>query len=260
MAQAMLRAAVLTYPVTPWVLFAALGLRRQFPRVRFVFYVMDDWEGHHTCFGLPFTARRRSALREMVDTADVRFACSHRMKADYEQRFGNAWGVLHKGVAIDASLPAMTPLARPWNIFYAGGMNIFRADAVIAFCEGLRRFREHTGHLATLTLLGAGPNAQALPELAPYDFVRVEPWVDQSECRNRMAAADLLYLPLSMLPTLERIANLAMPIQTHCRRPSRRLWPSAASRASAPTSQAASINARRGLRSSSIRTTCGTGK
>jgi hypothetical protein len=203
--------AVLTYPVTPWVLFAAVRLRRRFPRVRFVFYVMDDWEGHHTCFGLPFTAARRRALHDIVVGANARFACSHLMRHDYEQRFGNAWQVLHKGVPPRPAATPMRPLGNAWRILYAGGMNVFRADAVLAFVEGLRLFRQRTAMDATLTLLGAANDKHALPELQPYDFVHVEPWVDNAACQQRLEDADLLYLPLSLLPRLDRIANLAMP-------------------------------------------------
>lgn len=203
--------AVLTFPVTPWVLFAAVQLRRRFPRLRFVFYVMDDWEGHHTCFDLPFTAGRRRALDEMVQTADARFACSERMRVDYEQRFGNAWQVLHKGMPAPLLTDPPRPLRQPWRILYAGGLNVFRADAVSAFAEGIRRFRAATGHAVTLTLLGAAGDRASTRELQPYDFVSFEPWVDNASCQRRLAGADVLYLPLSLLPRVERIANLAMP-------------------------------------------------
>lgn len=202
--------AVLTYPVTPWVLFGAVRLRRAFPKVRFVFYVMDDWEGHHKCFGLPFTPKRRAALNEMVSTSDARFACSHLMKHDYEQRFGNAWGVLHKGVDTTSALPAAAP-CRFDNILYTGAMNMFRFDAVLAFAEGLRRYQEKSGRHITLTLLGPEPDREYAAALAPYPFIRTEPWVDNDACQRRMAAADMLYLPLSFESKLDRIANLAMP-------------------------------------------------
>ena len=202
--------AVLTYPVTPWVLFAAVRLRRMFTNVRFVFYVMDDWQGHHTCFGLPFTAKRRAALDEMVHTSDARFACSHLMKRDYERRFGNAWDVLHKGVDV-RTLPASPGEWRFTNILYTGAMNMFRFDAVLAFAEGLRRFREQTGRDVTLTLLGPTPDREYRSALAPYAFIRTEPWVDNAQCQRRMAEADVLYLPLSFESKLDRIANLAMP-------------------------------------------------
>jgi hypothetical protein len=202
--------AVLTYPVTPWVLFAAVQLRRAFPDLRFAFYVMDDWEGHHTCFGLPFTPKRRAALATMVRLADTRFACSHLMKADYERRFGNAWQVLHKGMPLPA--PAAPPAARRFStILYTGGMNVFRFDAVVAFAEGLRRFRTQTGRDVTLTLLGPAPDREYAARLAHFDFIHAEPWVDNDACQKRLADADLLYLPLSFADKLERIANLAMP-------------------------------------------------
>jgi hypothetical protein len=202
--------AVLTYPVTPWVLFAVVRLRRAFAKVRFVFYVMDDWEGHHTCFGLPFTPKRRAALAEIVTTSDARFACSHLMQRDYEQRFGNAWGVLHKGVDTTAPLPAATP-CRFDNILYTGAMNMFRFDAVLAFAEGLRRYRTMSGRNVTLTLLGPEPDRDYATALAPYDFIHLESWIDNDACQARMRRADLLYLPLSFERRLQRIANLAMP-------------------------------------------------
>jgi len=202
--------AVLTYPVTPWLLFAMVRLRRAFPNVRFVFYVMDDWEGHHTCFGLPFTAKRRAALNEMVATSDARFACSHVMQRDYEARFHNSWGVLHKGVDARA-LPAAPASFRFSNILYTGAMNMFRFDAVLAFAAGLRRYREQSGREVTLTLLGPTPDRAYSTALAPYHFIRTEPWVDNAACQQRMTGADLLYLPLSFAAKLDRIANLAMP-------------------------------------------------
>ena len=202
--------AVLSYPVTPWVLFAVVRLRRAFPRVRFVFYVMDDWEGHHKCFGLPFTAKRRAALNEIVATSDARFACSQLMQQDYQRRFGNEWGVLHKGVDTTASLPAVTS-CRIDNILYTGGMNMFRWDAVMAFVEGMRRYRDRSGRNISLTLLGTELNRDYASALAPYPFVKAEPWIDNEACQRRLASADMLYLPLSFEAKLDRIANLAMP-------------------------------------------------
>ena len=202
--------AVLTYPVTPWILFAAVQLRRAFPDVRFVFYVMDDWAGHHMCFGLPFTARRRAALAEMIATSDVRFACSHLMQRDYERRFATSWNVVHKGVQVPSALPARSD-RRIWRILYTGGMNMFRFDAVLAFAEGLRLFREQSGRDVTLTLLGPEPDAEYASALAPYSFIRTQPWVDNATCQQRMTEADFLYLPLSFAPRLERITHLAMP-------------------------------------------------
>jgi len=81
----------------------------------------------------------------------------------------------------------------------------------VAFAQGLQRFRAATGQDVTLTLLGAAGDRAGTPELQPYDFVYFEPWVDNATCQQRLAAADVLYLPLSFLPHVERIAHLAMP-------------------------------------------------
>jgi hypothetical protein len=203
--------AVLTYPINPWVLFASVRLRRAFPNVRFIFYVMDDWQGHHEAFGLPYTRRRQQALAEMIELADVRFACSHLMARDYESRFGSSWGVLHKGVPCAVEPSATHTLHRFSTILYAGAINVFRLDAMLAFAEGLGLFRQQTGRDVRLEILGKVEDPSYVAALAPFDFIKVEPWVDNETCQRRMATADLLYLPLAFSPKLERISNLAMP-------------------------------------------------
>ena len=88
---------------------------------------------------------------------------------------------------------------------------MFRFDAVLAFAEGLRLYRETSGRDVTLTMLGPIPDREYSEALAPYNFIRTEPWVDNAACQRRMSTADVLYLPLSFEAKLERIANLAMP-------------------------------------------------
>jgi hypothetical protein len=90
-------------------------------------------------------------------------------------------------------------------------MNMFRFDAVLAFAEGLRMYRESSGRDVTLTMLGPTPDREYSSALAPYGFIRTESWVDNDACQRRMTTADVLYLPLSFESKLERIANLAMP-------------------------------------------------
>jgi hypothetical protein len=132
------------------------------------------------------------------------------MQRDYERRFNNRWDVLHKGIDPGA-LPPEVPRWRFSNILYTGAMNLFRFDAVLAFAEGMRRYREQSGRDLTLTMLGPAPDREYAAALAPYGFIRTEPWVDNAACQRRMADADVLYLPLSFEQRLDRIANLAMP-------------------------------------------------
>jgi len=90
-------------------------------------------------------------------------------------------------------------------------MNMFRWDAVLAFVEGMRRYRDRSGRNISLTLLGTELNRDYASALAPYPFVKAEPWIDNEACQRRLASADMLYLPLSFEAKLDRIANLAMP-------------------------------------------------
>src|ERR1044072_2201831 len=77
---------LLVVPVTPWILSAALTLHKRYPKLNLVFYVMDDWQGHHECHQLPYSPRRRRLLREAIERANTRFAVSHEMAARYEER------------------------------------------------------------------------------------------------------------------------------------------------------------------------------
>jgi len=90
---------LLVVPVSPWILSAALALHRQYPELNLVFYVMDDWQGHHECHQLPYSRWRRRLLSEAIERANVRFAVSREMAAHYEQTFGKHWSVVHNGVS-----------------------------------------------------------------------------------------------------------------------------------------------------------------
>ena len=89
---------LLVVPVSPWILWAALALHRRYPKLNLVFYVMDDWQGHHECHQLPYSRGRQRLLREAIDRANTRFAVSREMAAHYEQTFGKNWSVVHNGV------------------------------------------------------------------------------------------------------------------------------------------------------------------
>ena len=82
---------LLVIPVSPWILSAARVLHKRHPKLNLVFYVMDDWQGHHECHQLPYYHWRRRLLREIIDRAGTRFAVSREMAAHYEETFGKSW-------------------------------------------------------------------------------------------------------------------------------------------------------------------------
>src|ERR1041385_4844823 len=52
---------LLVVPVSPWILLAALELHRRHPKLNLVFYVMDDWQGHHECHQLPYRSEEHTS-------------------------------------------------------------------------------------------------------------------------------------------------------------------------------------------------------
>ena len=60
---------LLVIPVSPWILSAARVLHKRHPKLNLVFYVMDDWQGHHECHQLPYSHWRRRLLHELIDRA-----------------------------------------------------------------------------------------------------------------------------------------------------------------------------------------------
>jgi hypothetical protein len=201
---------LLVIPVSPWILSAALTLHKQCSHLNLVVYVMDDWQGHHECFHLPYSPARRRLLAEVVDRAGVRFAVSREMAAHYEETFGRSWLVVHNGVA-DAALPAETPAAANCRqILLAGDINVFRFDAVMAFAEAIERHNQRRVESIELTVMGevAEEHRRSLSALRA---VRLLSRQSHSECLRAMRAANLLYLPLAFGRQSSRISLYSLP-------------------------------------------------
>jgi len=201
---------LLVIPVSPWILSAALALHKQSPKLNLVVYVMDDWQGHHECFKLPYSTWRKRLLTEIIDRATVRFAVSREMAAHYEETFGNSWLVVHNGVA-GAKLTDDEPAAPNANdILLAGDVNVFRFDAVLAFAEAIERHNRRRGDALALTIMGEVA-AEHRPSLSALRAVKLPGRQSHSECLRAMKAAGLLYLPLAFARQSSRISLYSLP-------------------------------------------------
>ena len=200
---------LLVIPVSPWILSAALTLHKQCPNLNLVVYVMDDWQGHHECYELPYSPWRQRLLAEVIDRANVRFAVSREMATHYQETFGNSWSVVHNGVT-NTSLPRETPLAKPTQILLAGDINVFRFDAVIAFAAAIERHNRRHVAAIDLTVMGevADEHRRSLSKLRA---VRLLSRQSHAECLRAMKAADLLYLPLAFGKRSSRISLYSLP-------------------------------------------------
>jgi hypothetical protein len=201
---------LLVVPVSPWILSAALALHRRYPQLNLVFYVMDDWQGHHECHELPYSRWRRRLLREAIDRANTRFAVSREMAAHYEQEFGKSWAVVHNGVSQDAVTKETNGHRKPRQALLAGDVNVFRFDAVIAFAEAIERYNQRRAQTIEFNVMGEVAEQHREP-LSTLRAVNLLTRRSHAECLAAMKTADLLYLPLAFCKRSARISLYSLP-------------------------------------------------
>jgi hypothetical protein len=200
---------LLVVPVSPWILSAALALHRRHPELNLVFYVMDDWQGHHESHQLPYSRWRRRLLRRAIDRASTRFAVSREMAAHYEQTFGKSWSVVHNGVP-NSALTLQTNGHKPRQVMLAGDVNVFRFDAVIAFAEAIERYNQRRQQAIEFKVMGEVAEQHRAP-LSALKSARLLSRRSHAECLEAMRAADLLYLPLAFCKQSARISLYSLP-------------------------------------------------
>jgi hypothetical protein len=201
---------LLVVPVSPWILSAALALHKRYPKLNLVFYVMDDWQGHHECHQLPYSRWRRRLLREAIERASTRFAVSREMAAHYEQTFGGSWSVVHNGVPKSALTTQTNGHKKPREVMLAGDVNVFRFDAVIAFAEAIERYNERKQQAIEFKVMGEVAEQHRAP-LSALKSARLLSRRSHAECLKAMKAADLLYLPLAFCKQSARISLYSLP-------------------------------------------------
>ncbi|HJS25452.1 MAG TPA: glycosyltransferase [Pyrinomonadaceae bacterium] len=201
---------ILVIPVSPWILSAAIALHKRYPRLNFVLYVMDDWQGHHECHQLPYSRRRQRLLAEAIDRANVRFAVSREMAAHYEATYGKRWQVVHNGVPKHSLVNGTNGTRAPQQVLLAGDVNVFRFDAVIAFAEAIERHNRRREQSIELTVMGEVAE-QHRSSLSALQAVTLLSRRSHSDCLDAMKTADLLYLPLAFSERSARISRYSLP-------------------------------------------------
>lgn len=202
---------ILAIPVSPWILHTALALHKLHSGLNLVFYVMDDWQGHHECHRLPYSSWRRRLLSEVINRANVRFAVSREMAAHYQETSGRDWQVVHNGLA-HGSFANGTGAApgKSKRVLLAGDVNVFRFDAVIAFAQAIERHNERSEESIEFTVMGevAEEHRSVLSALRAVKLLRRQ---SHTECLQAMKEADLLYLPLAFCKRSARISLYSLP-------------------------------------------------
>jgi glycosyl transferase family 4 len=201
---------LLVVPVSPWILSAALALHRRYPKLNLVFYVMDDWQGHHECHQLPYSRWRRRLLREAIERASTRFAVSREMATHYEQTFGKSWAVVHNGVPRESVVNGNGVYRKPRQVLLAGDVNVFRFDAVIAFAAAIERYNQRCAQIIEFNVMGEVAEQHREP-LSSLNAVKLLTRRSHAECLAAMKTADLLYLPLAFCKRSARISLYSLP-------------------------------------------------
>jgi glycosyl transferase family 4 len=185
-------------------------LHKRYPKLNLVFYVMDDWQGHHECHQLPYSRWRQRLLREAIERANTRFAVSREMAAHYEQTFGKSWSVVHNGVPKSSHSIETNGHKQPRKVMLAGDVNVFRFDAVIAFAEAIERYNERRSQGIEFRVMGEVAEQHRAP-LSTLKSTKLLSRRSHAECLAAMKAADLLYLPLAFCKRSARISLYSLP-------------------------------------------------
>lgn len=201
---------LLVVPVSPWILSAALAVHREHRELNLILFVMDDWQGHHESYGLPFSGRRRRLLAEAISRANKRFAVSREMAAHYEEVYGVSWEVAHNGIGQASVSNNGQPASKPGKILLAGDINVFRFDAVLAFAEALERHKRRNQSTLELTVFGDVAEEYRKP-LSQLSVVNMPGRQPHSYCLDAMKSTDLLYLPLAFSQKATRISLYSLP-------------------------------------------------
>lgn len=201
---------IVAIPVSPWILYAALALHKQYSDLNLVVYVMDDWQGHHECHRLPYSRSRRRLLAKVIERANVRFGVSREMAAHYEATTGRSWLVAHNGVTNQSLVNGSVVATKPKQVLLAGDVNEFRFDAVIAFAQAIERYNQRGGNSIEFTVMGEVAE-QHRAALSALRAVKLLTRRSHDECLRAMNAADLLHLPLAFGKRSARISLYSLP-------------------------------------------------
>jgi hypothetical protein len=201
---------LLVIPVSPWILSVALGVHRRHPDLKLVFYVMDDWQGHHESFGLPFSMKRQRLLKEVIERATIRFAVSVEMARHYQDYYGHEWSVAHNGIDLPSVTTSNGHPTSAKTVLLAGDVNVFRFDAVLAFGQAIDRHNRRNHNRVSFSILG-DVAAEYREQLEGLEGILLSGRTSHELCLEAMKAADLLYLPLAFDKRASRISLYSLP-------------------------------------------------
>jgi glycosyltransferase involved in cell wall biosynthesis len=226
---------VLSPPLAAWIeefqpelIYTILGstgmmelveqVQRRF-RLPLVVHFMDDWQSAIYRGGL-FSALQRRCMRaliaRLVASAAVRLGICDTMCAEYAERFGHPFHSFQNTVdTVRWSSLAKRDIAagQPVRLLYAGSVLGFaQADSLVECCEAVAILRRD-GLPIELDIYSPPGNTEPLRDrLLRDNSIRLhDVLADDDEYFRRLAAADILLLPVNFDAHSVRYIRLSMP-------------------------------------------------
>jgi glycosyltransferase involved in cell wall biosynthesis len=182
-------------------------------------HFMDDWPSTLYRRGLLapiLRSRLKDELRALIERAAVVMAISDDMALEFSARYGRAFQVFHNALELrewESARRTSWETGRPFEVLYAGRIGTANEASLLEVASAVGSLAD-SGVSIRLTVLTpdcASPVAQALRRSA---HVTIAPAIAHREIPARLAAADLLVLPLDFKGQGLEFARFSMPTKT----------------------------------------------
>jgi glycosyltransferase involved in cell wall biosynthesis len=188
-------------------------------RIPAALHFMDDWPSVIYRHGLMAPMLRRKLNRELrllVNGASAAMAISDPMSAEYSRRYGRTFLTFHNALDPDdwlATSRTSWETGSPIEILYAGRIGIANESSITDVASSVELLADGglDIRLSVLTSDVACPVADTLREMRCVDLI---PAVPHPAVPARLAAADILILPLDFGDAEQRFARYSMPTKT----------------------------------------------
>jgi glycosyltransferase involved in cell wall biosynthesis len=213
------RPDVIYSPLSLLRLVGLVGELVQETDIPLALHFLDDWPStlHQRGLMAPILKRRLGThLGALIERAAVLMAISDDMSREFEARYGRAFQTFHNALELGAWGPTRRTtweVGDALEVLYAGGLGVANQASILDVAQAIERLAT-AGMGIRLTVLTpdlAHPVAQALRHFAHVDL---SPGIRHRDMPARLAAADLLVLPLDLEGQNVQFTRFSMPTKT----------------------------------------------
>jgi len=187
--------------------------------VPLVIHFMDDWPStvyRRTLLGPILRSRLLPELEELIHQAAVLMAISDEMSREFEKRYGRGFHTYHNAVDLGEWKQARRTsweAREPLEVLYAGRIGTVNISSLLDVAQAVESLTQ-SGLGVRLTILSQDAGSPSASPLKGLPHVDVLPAIPHAGIPARLAAADILVLPLDFGEKAERFARFSMPSKT----------------------------------------------